>query len=70
MSNIVRFNGVTSLKMDPDVVLEAAVGELETAIVIGYTKDGEEYFASSDPDGGACIWLMERFKKALLEVSD
>jgi hypothetical protein len=67
MGDVVRFNGLTRLKMDPDVVLTEAVGNLETAIVIGYDKDGEAYFASSDPDGGNCLWLMELFKKRLLD---
>ena len=70
MGDVVRFNGITTLKMDPDVVLEQALGELDTAIVIGYDKDGEAYFAASDPDGGNCLWLMELFKKRLLEVCE
>ena len=56
--------------MDPDVVLKEALGKLEAAIVIGYDKDGEAYFASSDPDGGNCLWLMELFKKRLLDTAE
>ncbi len=68
MSNVIRFNGITRLDIDPDVVLEAAVGKLEGVVVIGYDKDGEEYFASSYADGAPPLWLLERLKLQLLTV--
>ncbi len=68
MSNVIRFNGVTRLNVEPDVVLEAAIGALDGVVVLGYSKDGEEYFASSYADGGDVLWLLERLKKQLLEV--
>lgn len=43
---------------------------LETVIVLGFTNDGEEYFASSVADGGTILWLIERLKKKLLEYPD
>jgi hypothetical protein len=43
---------------------------LETVIILGYTDDGEEYFASSVADGGSILWLIERLKKRLLEAPD
>lgn len=70
MSNIVRFSGITKLDMPADHVLESAVGKLEGVVVLGYDKDGQEYFASSYADGGDMLWLLERAKKALLEVAD
>jgi coenzyme F420-reducing hydrogenase delta subunit len=68
MSNVIRFNGVTRLNVEPDIVLEAAIGALDGVVVLGYSKDGEEYFASSYADGGDVLWLLERLKKQLLEV--
>lgn len=67
MSNIVDFNGLTTLNMQADRVLESATGNLEDAIVIGYNKDGEFYFASSVADGGDILWLLESAKKRLLD---
>lgn len=69
-AKILNFSGVTRLDMSPDSVLEPAIGRLESVLVIGYDKDGEEYFASSIADGGTVLWLLERMKKALLEVAD
>ena len=70
MTNVVDFPGVTYLDLPADKILEGAKDKLEGVIVMGYTKDGNEYFASSYADGGDALWLMERFKMALLSVPD
>jgi hypothetical protein len=70
MGEVVDLDVITTLDMDPDRILERAKGELETAIVIGFDKDGEEYFASSVADGAQALWILERAKKALLETPD
>ncbi|RPJ29884.1 MAG: hypothetical protein EHM17_16135 [Verrucomicrobiaceae bacterium] len=70
MTNVVRFTGITKLDMPADHVLESALGKLEGVVILGYDKDGQEYFASSYADGGDMLWLLERAKKALLEVAD
>lgn len=66
MSNVILFNGITKLDLDPDMVLENSKGKLEGVILIGYDKDGEEYFASTYADGGEVLWLIERMKLRLL----
>lgn len=70
MSNVVRFTGVTTLDLDADQVLESALGKLNGVVVVGFNKDGQEYFASSYADGGEVLWLFERAKKRLLEMPD
>lgn len=37
-------------------------------MILGYDKDGQEFFSSTYADGGVVLWLMERLKKQLLEV--
>ena len=69
MGNVVHFTGITKLDLPPDRILQQAVGELEGVVVLGYKKDGSEYFASSYADGGDVLWLLERLKKQLLEAS-
>jgi hypothetical protein len=68
MSNVILFNGITKLDLDPDMVLENSKGKLEGVILLGYDKDGEEYFASTYADGGEVLWLIERMKLRLLNV--
>jgi len=70
MSNVVAFTGITSLPVEPDRVLTAALGKLERVLIVGADKDGNEYFASSDPDGGTCLWDMERAKHKLMKIAD
>lgn len=65
--NIVRFPGVTRLDIDPDQVLQEALGNVEGVVLIGYDKTGEHYFASSYADGGEVLWLLEACKKKLME---
>ena len=70
MGKVVNFTGITKLDMPPDRILEAGIGRLEGVVILGYDKDGDEYFASSYADGGTVNWLMDRLKKQLLSVGD
>lgn len=65
---IVPWGGVTRLDLSPERVLTKAVElDLEGVVIAGWTKDGQEYFATTYADGGDVLWLIEKFKKALLE---
>lgn len=68
MGDVVNFNGVTTLDLDANRTLENLKNEdLEGFIIAGYTKGGEEFFSSTYADASRCLWLTERFKKALLD---
>lgn len=69
-ADILQFGGITYLDLPADTILEKAKGELESVVVIGFDKDGGEYFASSAADGGEVLWHLERAKQALLRVDD
>ncbi len=69
MGKIIPIGGVTTLDIPPDKILEAAKGQLEGVLVIGYDKDGELYTASSYADGGIVIWLLEATKNRLFEIT-
>lgn len=66
MAEILLFDGVTCLDLPADRVLTEAIDKLNKVVIIGYDKEGQEYFASSVADGGTVLWLMERFKLQLL----
>lgn len=70
MTNVVNLNCISRLDLPADRVLEAAIEKLDKVVLIGYDKEGKEYFASSIADGGEVLWLMERMKKALLNVGE
>lgn len=57
----------TFLDLPPERVLVGAQeAHLETCVVIGTNDRGEFYFASSQAEAGAILWLMERARKVLL----
>jgi hypothetical protein len=68
MGNVVTFTGITKLDLPPDRILEYAAGKLSGVVILGYTNEGDEFFASSYADGGDVLWLLERLKKQLLET--
>lgn len=70
MGDVVDLGVVTTLPLDPDRILQKAVGQLDRVVLIGIDKDGGEYFASSDPDGGTVLWDIERAKLKLLRLAD
>jgi hypothetical protein len=65
---VINFGGGTFLDLPPDRVLKAATGKLEGVILLGYDKENNEYFASSYGDATGMLWLVEQFKKRLLET--
>jgi len=67
---VIPLGNITRLNIPADQVLVAAIDKLESVIIIGYDKEGQEYFASSIADGGDTLWLVERFKKRLLEIPE
>lgn len=69
--NIVDFDGITRLDLPASKVLERALSsDLESVVIIGHTKDGDEYFAASSADGGDVVWMIERAKLKLLRTVD
>lgn len=67
--NIIIWQGVTKHDLPPERILDAAKDAgLTSVVVMGWDKDGDEYFASSLADGGNVMWLMRRCEKMLLET--
>jgi len=70
MSDVIAFPGVTKLDTEPDQILEQALGRLESVVICGFDKDGNQYFASSVADGADALWHLERAKYALMKITD
>ena len=68
MGEVVSFMGVTRLDINADDALNGAVGKLNNAVVLGFNKEGDFYFASSMADGGDVMWLLEVLKLKFLTV--
>lgn len=71
MSNVVDFTGATKLDLNAERTLENLKSEgLKGFIIAGYTEDGNEFFSSTYADSTEVLWLIERFKKFLMELHD
>lgn len=70
MGEVVSFRGVTTLDLDPDRTLEGCKGILDNFILCGYDKEGEIFFSSTIADGGDVMWLLEKCKYYLMEISE
>lgn len=69
--NVIVLDVVTRLDIPAERVLKAALEHgLESVVICGHDKDGNEYFASSLADGADALWILERCKKKLLEIGD
>ena len=67
MGDVVNLNAITVNDIPAERVLNGALeANLDSAIVLGYTEDGNLYFASSKADGGEIMWLMETVKIRML----
>lgn len=64
-AKILPFTGITRLDLQPDQILEQAIGQLDGVVIIGFDKNGEFYGASSYADGGDALWLLELCKLKL-----
>ena len=71
VKNVLILPVITSLPVPVELVLSGAMAaNLDVAIVVGVDKEGQLYFASSEPDGGTVLWWMEKAKIALMEISE
>ena len=69
MGDIVDFTGQTQGDVDVEDVLDGGK-HLAVVVVMGYTEDGEEYFASSTGDAPLCYFLAGRYKRILEGLAD
>lgn len=70
MADVVKFPGMTRLNMNPDDVLNGALGEMDQVVICGFDKDGKQYFASSVADGAEALWHLHRAIHALMKITD
>lgn len=78
MGDVVDFNGVTTLDIEPRKVLEQALkwheefGPFKRVLVIGVPEShpNARYYGMSDADAGVVIWDMQRLERALHAEAD
>lgn len=68
--NVIPLGNITKLDLPPDRILDAAKGQMQGVVLLGWDEDGELYFASTYADGGEVLWLLEKAKQRLLEIGE
>jgi len=66
MGEVIQLPVETTLDLDADRTLENIKGKLDSFVLAGYDKDGNEFFSSTFADKQKILWLIERFKQELL----
>jgi len=66
VSNLLGLGRETDLDIDPDRVLDCAIGKLRQVAVVGWEKDDVLYTAASTPDSGELLLLSEGLRKNIL----
>ena len=69
MGDVIDFTGDTKGDVDVKDVLDGAA-KLQMVAIMGYDKEGREYFASSSGSYQENVWLASRFIKFLMENAD
>lgn len=70
-ADVVILDVVTKLDLPPERILRQALEtDLDAALVLGWTKDGQFYFASSYASSPENLYLMERARHELFKVED
>lgn len=70
-SNVVPFTGTTKADLPVEYILQRArEAEMSECVVVGFDKDGYEYFASSRGDAAQVIYHLQRAIWALNRIID
>lgn len=65
--NIIHLDVLTTLDIPPERVLSGAIeADLDTVVVIGWTRDDEFWASASTSDVADLLLLLEMLKKELL----
>ena len=68
MGEVINLHCETVLDIPVETILKAALdASLESVILIGRTESGDEYYASSTGYLPDALWMIEKFKKNILE---
>ncbi len=62
MDEIIKFTGDTIAESEPDDILDAAKGETQRCLVLGWQEDGELWFSASFSDVAEIVYLLETAK--------
>lgn len=70
-AEILPFTGISAIPVDPQRIIAAALEHgLTQVVVCGFGADGNDYFASSEPDAAVVGFHLDRAKWNLMRQVD
>ena len=66
--NIINIDRSTTLDIDPDKILGAAIGELNSVVVVGFDKNNRLYMATSLSDMFETNYLLDKYKQLIMNT--
>ncbi len=70
-AEVMPFTGISTLKVDPQRVIAWALDHGLTQVVIcGFDAEGNDYFATSEPDAAVAGFHLDRAKWNLMRQVD
>lgn len=70
-AEIIVWQGITKLDLPAERLLQGAIDMgMEGVVIVGYDKDGNEYFASSWADSAQAAWHLQRGIYKLNQIND
>lgn len=76
MDNIIKFpiefkeTLTTEVLPVRTILLGADKANLKETVVLGFTQEGNIYFASSEADGPKILWLLRKAEQELLNINN
>jgi hypothetical protein len=71
MGEVVAGHFITTENSSPDRALESAAEYgLDQVVIVGFDKDGEFFFASSQADSGEVLYFLKRARWELMKMED
>ncbi len=70
-SNVIEFTGLTKLDLPVEKILRKAhAAGLSEVVILGFDRDGDEFFASSRADAGSVMFHLSRAMHGLNMIID
>lgn len=70
MTEVIEFPKEARHEVEPDVVLSEAMGQLTDVVVVGWDKDGNDFYHSSMADAKQAYWHLARAQWRLMRMCD
>lgn len=68
MGDVHILNMVTRMDIPVDRVIDSIPRDMAEIVVVGYTADGEFYFATNKANGPDVLWMLQMAAKKILEI--